>query len=402
MESSSSTASSLTSKAPEISNPSIISSCSIATSPSVVDPPPVVFGETSAPHTDVPLEPMEDSMDARLGSGSAALLDYIKSPGFAACSSSSPFAYAVGTGSCAPIQNSSDFATFAGLPECPRPKLLGYSGAPHMDLPTEKPLEGVTHIQACLLSLINVLKISSFQDLMDGANRKLWLALIELIGEKCCHKPVYDDGMMVRSNYRNVEFLTDLDVLKYIKERNQILVRFLCGLSGVDFENASSKTRYAFGQTVEQVYYLRNLNLILPLSFTANLIQSCISGSKAVSLVNGKTSPGGSYTSYKDWITKEGSKQLATLPGTIEYWFDNIGKYIIKNYRVNAEKTKTADIISICIQVAFKDQLNLQKDRALMPKTVELTELKTIHEKMEAEIEKGNDNFRNYRWNFLV
>ena len=75
MESSSSTASSLTSKAPEISNPGIISFCSIATSPSVVDPPPVVFGETSAPHTDVPLEPMEDSMDARLGSGSAALLD---------------------------------------------------------------------------------------------------------------------------------------------------------------------------------------------------------------------------------------------------------------------------------------------------------------------------------------
>ena len=105
MESPSSTASSMSSKAPEISNPSIISSCSIATSPSVVDPPPMVFGETCAPHTDLPSEPMEDSMHARLGSGSAALLGYIKSPEIAARSSSSPFTYAVGTGSCAPIQN---------------------------------------------------------------------------------------------------------------------------------------------------------------------------------------------------------------------------------------------------------------------------------------------------------
>ena len=52
---------------------------------------------------------------------------------------------------------------------------------------------------------------------------------------------------MVRLNYRNVEILTDLDVLKYIKERNQILVRFLCGSSGVYYEKASSKTKYAFG-----------------------------------------------------------------------------------------------------------------------------------------------------------
>ena len=137
MDSSSSTASSMSSKAPEISNPSIFSSCSNATSPSVADPPPMVLGETSASHTDLPSEPMEDSMHAR--SGSATLLGDIKSSEIAVCPSSSPCTDAVGTGSCAPIQHSIDFATFGRLQECPQPMLLGYSSAPHTDLPMGNP-----------------------------------------------------------------------------------------------------------------------------------------------------------------------------------------------------------------------------------------------------------------------
>jgi len=42
--------------------------------------------------------------------------------------------------------------------------------------------------------------------------------------------------------------------------------------------------------------------------------------------------------------------------GVIDLYFDNIGKYIIKNYRVSHEKTKTTDIITTALQIAVDDQ----------------------------------------------
>ena len=122
-------------------------------------------------------------------------------------------------------------------------------------------------------------------------------------------------------------------------------------------------------------YYLRNFNLVLPYSFLSNLVQPCISGSKSVSVVNGKTTPGGSYVTYKNWINVHGKSASKCHGGTIDLWFDNIGRYINKQYRVSTEKTKSAEC---CDHV--------------------LTNLKEVHEKMHHEINKGNDSFRIYRY----
>ena len=81
---------------------------------------------------------------------------------------------------------------------------------------------------------------------------------------------------------------------------------FIFGFSGNDLNQESNEVKYALAQTLELCYYLSNLHLVLPYSFLANLVQLCISGSKSVAVVNGKTSPGGSYTTFKNWISLEG------------------------------------------------------------------------------------------------
>ena len=97
------------------------------------------------------------------------------------------------------------------------------------------------------------------------------------------------------------------------------------------------------------IYQLRNFNLVLPHCFMSNLVQSCISGSKTVSVVNGKISPGGGYSTFQNWVDLQGSKVIECMPGTLDIYFDNIGKYIVKNWRVNSSKSKTADIITTTI-----------------------------------------------------
>ena len=109
-----------------------------------------------------------------------------------------------------------------------------------------------------------------------------------LIGEKLCKEKVYKDGKAPQTCYTNKSFLTNLNILRFIKERNKLLVRFLCGVSGLEFSVESEQIQYAFASTLEMCYYLRNLNLVLPHCFLGNLVQSRISGSKSVSVVNGK------------------------------------------------------------------------------------------------------------------
>lgn len=89
--------------------------------------------------------------------------------------------------------------------------------------------------------------------------------------------------------------------------------------------------------------------------------------------------------------------------GVIDLYFDNIGKYIIKNYRVSHEKTKTADIITTALQIAVDDQPknNIQTKKELQPKRCRKEELTQIHEKMENHIANSNINFRKYRFNFV-
>ena len=109
------------------------------------------------------------------------------------------------------------------------------------------------------------------------------------------------------------------------EKRNQI-IKFFLGLSGFYLDCESNKIWYSFALLVEMSYYLRDLTLVLPFSFLGNLVQSCISGSKMVKAVNGKTAPTGGCSTYKRWIEEKGSSPIVSMGGTIDIFIANIGK----------------------------------------------------------------------------
>ena len=203
--------------------------------------------------------------------------------------------------------------------------------------------------------------------------------------------------------FKNKSLLTNLNILRFIKERNKLLVSFLCGVSGLEFSVKSQQIQYAFASTLEMCYYLRNLNLVLLHCFLGNLVQSQIFGSKSVSVVNGKTQPGGGYQTLRSSLELHRTEPLPCDKGTIDIFFDNTGKYVIKNYCISTEKIKTANIITTCIQIAVdhKTHTSVQKNNNFKPKNTTTRNIKAIHSEMENEINKANDLLRIYRYNFL-
>lgn len=250
-----------------------------------------------------------------------------------------------------------------------------------------------------LHNLVDKLENESVETLLKG-NENLWANLIFLIGNKICNKEIYKDGLTISKKYKDVNFLIQQDVDRYIKERNRLLVLFLCGVTGLDMSNTSTEKKMSFINTVEMCYYLRNFQLVLPFSFLGNFIQSSISGSKVVSVMNGKTSPGGCYTTFKNWLSEKGAKPLTCIDGPVDLFFDNIGKYIVKNYRISILKTKSADIITTGIQIALttEDQ-NIQKRIDLKPSRS--ADVKSSHKVMQLEIQRANEDFRKFRFCFV-
>ena len=223
-----------------------------------------------------------------------------------------------------------------------------------------------------------------------------------MLGNKVCNKAVYQDGVSIRKLYKDSKFLTEQNTDQYIADRNRFLVLFLCGVTGLDLLSAStsSQRKLTFIKTLECIYHLRNFQLVLPFSFLENLIQSIVSGSKIVSMLNGKTAPGGSYSTYKSWITDKGLIPLRCMGVPIDLFFDNIGKYVIKNYRISIPKTRSADVITTGIQIELQtEEKDLQKRSDLKP--VRIYDIKKTHKAMNAEIEKASLTFRTFRYNFV-
>ena len=96
------------------------------------------------------------------------------------------------------------------------------------------------------------------------------------------------------------------------------------------FCTENEKIRYATAVCIEQIYFLRNLNLVMLIHFLTNLVQSYTSGSKTVSVINGKITPGESYTTLNEWMRRVGVDPLESPGGDIDIFFGNIGRYIVK------------------------------------------------------------------------
>jgi hypothetical protein len=238
---------------------------------------------------------------------------------------------------------------------------------------------------------------------VDGVDKKKIGMLLERIGSVFVEGEIKRDGLTISSSYKDVTTLSNLNTKSYLQERNQLILDFLTGSIKWNYENQdNSVVLYSLAIVVESIYHLRNMNLILPHCFLTNLVQSFIAGSKTVPVINGKTSPSASYTTYKNWILEKGSKSLScpSNKDTITF-FDNVGKYIIKGYRVSSEKSATADIITATVHFSSQDSI-LQNDLRLMPKNWRIhADVQKTQRKMKDNIKLSNLNFRKLRMHFI-
>ena len=209
--------------------------------------------------------------------------------------------------------------------------------------------------------------------------------------------------MNVSSFYKDVTLLSHIDTKTYLQDRNRLVLDFLTGSIEWDFlKQENTVILYSLAVVVECIYHLRNLNLILPHCFLTNLVQSFVAGSKTVSAINGKTSPSASYTTYKNWILEKGSEAVTCQSkNDIITFFDNVGKYVVKGYRVSSEKLPSADIITATLHFNSQES-TLQNDAKHMDwKRNAKADVERIQKRMSENINSAYQYFRKLRLHFI-
>ena len=262
--------------------------------------------------------------------------------------------------------------------------------------------ERVNALMTDLIGLLQKLECVS----KNLVNRETLSILLNTIASLFIQKEIYDDGMDMKLWYKDISYLEKLDSMSFLLQRNNVLLAFLSGCVNFNFSKQTNKTLlYASAVCVEMTYYLRNTNLILPHSFSLNLTQMFVSSSKTTSVIDDKLSPSAGYTSYRNWVETQGAVKNTVPGGDIITFFDNIGRYITKSYRINTSKTKSADIITTTLTLKPKSSLGIQGKpdlkpsawkKRLNPKT-ESAFVRERQEKMHHVIIESNKHFREAR-----
>ena len=94
-----------------------------------------------------------------------------------------------------------------------------------------------------------------------------------LLGKDYKREDGYQDSSRIKDFYKDYEKLTNFNFDKFIKNRNGYIVSFLDGVTGMNFSTVNEKIKYAKAVCIEQIYFLRNLNLVMPCHFLTNLVQ---------------------------------------------------------------------------------------------------------------------------------
>ena len=99
-----------------------------------------------------------------------------------------------------------------------------------------------------------------------------WAKLISLIGFKIINPQIYKEGLELNMMYKDYQSLKNISFGHYICQRDKCVVAFLESISGIAFnKERNNQVKYSICSIIESVYYLRNLNLVLPYSFLFNI-----------------------------------------------------------------------------------------------------------------------------------
>ena len=212
------------------------------------------------------------------------------------------------------------------------------------------------------------------------------------------------------SSLKNVYWDTDqlkaLNSKDFLKSCHPTFLDFISGCTGRYLDRINdTKLLYRYAVVVESIYHLKNSNIVMPHCFTMNLLQ--ISGSKTVTCVNGKLLPGSGDNTMCQWWEMQGS-QVLTVPRSIDIaiWYDNVGKYIVKSFRVKAERNDSPTVVTAtqCIELSkpatVGSQPPLQQMSSYKSSISDLTEA-DIQIKMNEIHEKAVEDFRQYRYQFV-
>ena len=270
------------------------------------------------------------------------------------------------------------------------------------DLHEENVQNPVSEEEVELVQLLdNVIeKLSSFKRKSPAVNERVQ-ALVAVIGRTLVAPNIINEYPMLQSKYKDIPYMETLNTKDFLDERDGILVSFLRLLV-----LSSKQDSYQLAIAIESIYHLRNNNLILPHNFLANLIQTFVLGSKTVTTINGKIIGGGSDTTYRRWLNKN-ARQIEFPNEDSDIFVDNVGKYIVKSYRVNHTENTTPTVVTACINIPLNKpdedkDVHLQSDPGLKPifwmGNANETE---IQELMDETMQEGIDDFRQYRYNYL-
>ena len=126
-----------------------------------------------------------------------------------------------------------------------------------------------------------------------------------------------------------------------------------------------------------------------------------ISGSKPVYVVFAKTPL--VLTGFIQLQESHHSECVGGGGGSLDICFDNIGKCVVKNCRINSAGLQRVDTITTATQILPSNVPHIQADISLKPQKIISTEiLLLIHQKMTDAISESYAAFLVYRFKFIV
>ena len=225
------------------------------------------------------------------------------------------------------------------------------------------------------------------------------IKLVNLIGKKFVMKNLKTTDL--KELYKDTR---NLNSKQFLEKTNPILKSFLSSAIGVDLDRTTcSQYMFKFAVVIEGIYHLLNQNTILPHCFMLNLIETFISGSKTVTALNGIVLPSASDTTYRNWLKEQGKNKLETPQGDIYVFVDNIGKYIVKNYRIKSDQNNKANVVTATVNIPLKSDSFIQSKDDLKPGNWASGKSENdIQTQMEKAITDGEEKFREYRYHYIV
>ena len=183
--------------------------------------------------------------------------------------------------------------------------------------------------------------------------------LAEALG-KNISSDVLHDGMSIPNI--TYEKAIQYDAQEWLASRNQVLTRFVMGIGNLpcDIEHRA-RTTAILNKTIEQVYYLRDNRLVLPLSFLQNLMAHIKTSSREAVDMHAVVTPAGSYNHNRNWLSEQEVEPEQFLAMDVVYVFDNEQKFV---GRRGLQHTAQQSVITNVAYVAFDEKLQFDTDKA--------------------------------------